>query len=41
VEKKYRNREFMCKGYYEDAAGKNKAKAAEHISCKKTEREIV
>lgn len=28
---KYRNREFWCKGYYVDTAGKNTARIAEYI----------
>ena len=28
---KYRNREFWCKGYYVDTAGKNDKKIAEYI----------
>lgn len=28
---KYRNREFWCRGYYVDTAGKNAAKIAEYI----------
>ena len=28
---KYRNREFWCRGYYVDTAGKNKEKIAEYI----------
>lgn len=28
---KYRNREFWCKGYYVDTAGKNETRIAEHI----------
>ena len=28
---KYRNREFWCKGYYVDTAGKNAHKIAEYI----------
>ena len=28
---KYRNREFWCRGYYVDTAGKNKAKIQEYI----------
>lgn len=28
---KYRNREFWCKGYYVDAAGKNAVKIKEYI----------
>ena len=29
---KYRNREFWCRGYYEDTAGKNTAKIQEYIA---------
>lgn len=28
---KYRNREFCCRGYYEDTVSKNKAKISEYI----------
>ena len=28
---KYRNREFWCRGYYVDTAGKNDARIAEYI----------
>ena len=28
---KYRNREFWCKGYYVDTAGKNTSRIAEYI----------
>ena len=28
---RYRNREFLCKGYYVDTVGKNTWKIAEHI----------
>ena len=28
---KYRNREFWCRGYYEDTAGKNAKKITEYI----------
>ena len=29
---RYRNREFWCKGYYVDTAGKNAARIAEYIA---------
>ena len=29
---KYRNREFWCKGYYVDTAGKNAGRIAEYIA---------
>ena len=29
---RYRNREFWCKGYYVDTAGKNAERIAEYIS---------
>ena len=29
---KYRNREFWCRGYYVDTAGKNAKKIAEYIT---------
>ena len=29
---KYRNRQFWCRGYYVDSAGKNEKKIAEYIS---------
>ena len=29
---KYRNREFWCKGYYVDTAGKNAERIAEYIA---------
>ena len=28
---RYRNREFWCRGYYVDTAGKNTSKIAQHI----------
>ena len=28
---KYRNREFWCRGYYADSAGKNEKRIAEYI----------
>ena len=31
IKYKYRNREFWCKGYYVDTAGKNARKIAEYI----------
>ena len=31
IKYKYRNREFLCKGYYVDTAGKNARKIAEYI----------
>ena len=31
IKYQYRNREFWCKGYYVDTAGKNTAKIAEYI----------
>ncbi len=30
---KYRNREFWCRGYYVDTAGKNAKKIQEYIQC--------
>jgi putative transposase len=38
---KYRNREFWCRGYYVDTAGKNKAKIAEYIRNQLKEDEAV
>ena len=37
---KYRNREFWCRGYYVDTAGKNKKKIAEYIQNQLKEDEI-
>ena len=37
---KYRNREFWCKGYYVDTAGKNAGKIAEYIKNQLKEDEL-
>ncbi len=37
---KYRNREFLCRGYYEDAVGKNTKAINEYISHKLKEDEL-
>ena len=37
---KYRNREFLCRGYYVDTAGKNTKKIAEYIQNQLKEDEI-
>ena len=37
---KYRNREFWCRGYYVDTAGKNTKKIAEYIQNQLKEDEI-
>lgn len=37
---KYRNREFWCKGYYVDAAGKNAVKIKEYIKNQLKEDEL-
>ena len=37
---KYRNREFWCKGYYVDTAGKNESRIAEHIANQLKEDEL-
>ncbi len=37
---KYRNREFWCKGYYVDTAGKNAERIAEYISNQLKEDEL-
>ena len=37
---KYRNREFWCKGYYVDTAGKNAGRIAEYIKNQLKEDEL-
>ena len=37
---KYRNREFWCRGYYVDTAGKNAAKIKEYIKNQLKEDEL-
>ena len=37
---KYRNREFWCKGYYVDTAGKNASRIAEYIQNQLKEDEL-
>ena len=37
---KYRNREFWCKGYYVDTAGKNTSRIAEYIKNQLKEDEL-
>ena len=37
---KYRNREFWCKGYYVDTAGKNASQIAEYIQNQLKEDEL-
>ena len=40
IEKRYRNKEFWCRGYYVDTVGKNESRIAEYIKNQLKEDEL-